>query len=131
MEEDFNNKKEKLSFWQFLGVLKWLVFFNFKISIFGSISQLIARIIVNLGPLFNAFIFARLLDKIINVVSGSSPNLNQIFPLLGLLLGYNLVMAGIESVYSYSLQINRNAANFKAPEILYRKIYYFYKAQTM
>ena len=36
MEEDFNNKKEKLSFWQFLGVLKWLVFFNFKISIFGS-----------------------------------------------------------------------------------------------
>ena len=123
MEEDFNNKKEKLSFWQFLGVLKWLVFFNFKISIFGSISQLIARIIVNLGPLFNAFIFARLLDKIINVVSGSSPNLNQIFPLLGLLLGYNLIMAGIESVYSYSLQVNRNAANFKAPEILYRKIY--------
>jgi ATP-binding cassette subfamily B protein len=123
MEEDLNNKKEKLPFWQFLGVLKWLVFFNFKISVFGSISELITRIILNSGPLFNAYIFARLLDKIIKVASNSNSSLNEIFPLLGLLLGYNLIIAIIESIYSYSLRINRNAAQFKAPEVLYRQIY--------
>jgi ATP-binding cassette subfamily B protein len=123
MEEDLNNKKEKLPFWQFLGVLKWLVFFNFKISVFGSISELITRIILNSGPLFNAYIFARLLDKIIKIASSSGSNLNEIFPLLGLLLGYNLIIAIIESIYSYSLRINRNAAQFKAPEVLYRQIY--------
>lgn len=123
MEEDLNNKKEKLPFWKFIGVLKWLVFFNFKLSAFGATAQLITRIIIDLGPLFNAYIFARLLDKVINVASNSSSNLSELFPLLGLLLIYNLVISGIRRFYSYFWEVNRNIANFKAPEVLYKKIY--------
>jgi ABC-type multidrug transport system fused ATPase/permease subunit len=121
MEENINNKKEKLSFRDFLITLKWLVNFSFKLSSFGAVSEIIIRIFLDLSPLFNAYIIAHLLDKIITVI-GSNSNLNEIFPLLGILLFYNLAMSVFNYAYGYFGEVMNTAASFKAPQFLYEHI---------
>ncbi|MEK7463264.1 MAG: hypothetical protein AAB621_02795, partial [Patescibacteria group bacterium] len=66
--EGVNTKKDKLSFWDFLATLKWLFVFNFKLSPWAATAQIVIRSILDTSPLFNAFIFAKLLDKIIKIV---------------------------------------------------------------
>ena len=121
MDEKQNSKKEKISFREFLSTVWWAVVFSFKLSPFGAVSEIVTRVLLDLSPLFNAYIFAKLLDKIIKI-AGENTNLSDIFPLLGLLLGYNLAVSLFQYAYGYIWDVMNNASNFKAPQYFYEHI---------
>ncbi|MCL5017237.1 MAG: ABC transporter ATP-binding protein/permease [Patescibacteria group bacterium] len=118
------DKKDKLSFSDFLATLKWLFIFNFKLSPWAATSQALIRIMIDTSPLLNALIFAKLLDKIISIVSSSNSNLYDIIPLLGLLLSYNLVISGLNYVYTYVSEVMNMMSQYRVPVILARHIKY-------
>ena len=112
----------KLSFTQFLGVLRWLVVYNVKLAPVAAILDFLAAIFSALNPLINAYIFARLLDGIIKIVAaGSDPK--EIIPMLGILLAYNLATSAVSHGGSYLSNVMNNATWFKSPQILYRHIH--------
>jgi len=121
--EEIINNNDKLSFVEFLNTVKWLVIFCFKLSPFTTICTVTARIFLDLSPLFTAYIFARLLDKIIKIATSSSPNLNDVIPLLGLLLLVNLIISALDSAYLYFMDVMSDLTVFKAPQILYKHIH--------
>ncbi len=95
------DKKRKLSFMDFLTTLKWLFRFNFKLSPWATLTQILLRIILDISPLLNALIFAKLLDKIIQIINSSNSNINEIVPLLVLLFIFNLLISALNSLYGY------------------------------
>ncbi len=117
-----DDNKNRLSFWDFLATLKWLFAFNFKLSPWIATSQVIVRIFLDTSPLLNAFIFAKLLDKIIKIASSSNSNLDDIAPLLGLLLILNLVISALNSAYTYVSNMMMQMSNYKVPIILAKHI---------
>jgi ATP-binding cassette subfamily B protein len=121
-EEIIDEKKGKLSFLDFLATLKWLFVFNFKLSPWAATSQVLTRMILDTSPLFNAYIFARLIDKIIKIASSSNSNINDIIPLLILLLMFNLAISALNSVYSYISDVMSHMSSFKVPIILAKHI---------
>lgn len=116
------DKKDSLSFWDFLTTLKWLFVFNFKLSPWAATAQIIIRTVLDTSPLFSAYIFARLIDKIIKIVSGSGSNLNEIIPLLSLLLFFNLLMSALNSAYTYVSNVMGQMSTYKVPLILAQHI---------
>lgn len=119
-----NSKKDKLSFWDFLATLKWIFIFNFKLSPWFATAQVVIRTVLNTSPLLNAYIFARLLDKTIKMVSGPDSDLNDIIPLLGILLFYNLIISVLRSIYEYVREFMSLSATYRIPIILARHIKY-------
>lgn len=117
-EEIIDEKKGKLSFLDFLATIKWLFVFNFKLSAFGAVSQTVIRILLDISPLFNAYIFAKLLDKIIKIASNPYSNINDIIPLLILLLILNLTISALNSAYAYVWQLMSFKSQFRVPMIL-------------
>jgi len=123
MEENtINIKKDKLSFLDFLATLKWIFVFNFRLSPWAATAEVVIRVILNTSPLFSAYIFARLLDKIIKIVSSPNSDLNEIIPLLALLLSYNLIISGLSYVNSYVSQVINLMSNYRVPIILAKHI---------
>ena len=121
-EEMIDEKKAKLSFWDFLATLKWLFTFNFRLSPWAATSQILIRTMLDISPLFNAYIFAKLIDKIIKIASSSNSNINDIIPLLGLLLFYNLAISALNSLYVYVANIMSQMSNYRVPIILAKHI---------
>ncbi|MDO8442871.1 MAG: hypothetical protein Q7S81_01230, partial [bacterium] len=117
-----NSREERLSFSDFLATVKWLFVFNFKLSPWAATAQIVIKLILNTSPLFSAYIFARLLDKIIKIVSMPGSNINEIIPLLGLLLSYNLVISALGYVNSYVSQVIGLMSGYRVPVILARHI---------
>jgi len=121
MEKDNANNQRKLSMKEFFKTMKWLFLFNFKLSPGFAVSQIIIRMILNISPLFNAYIFARLLDKIIKILSNSNASLNEIIPLLLLLLCFNLIISALNSAYSYIMSSMSSLSSYMTPIILSKK----------
>ncbi len=117
-----SDKKSRLSFLDFLATIKWLFAFNFKLSPWAATFQIIFRVILDISPLFNALIFAKLLDKIIKVISSSNSNLYDILPLLGLLLFFNLTISALNSLYSYVANVMSYKTSYGVPILLAEKI---------
>ncbi len=117
-----DNKKQTLSFFEFLATLKWLFVFNFKLSPWAATAQIVIRTILDTSPLFNAFIFARLIDKIIIIASSSNSNINDTIPLLGLLLIFNLAISALNSIYGYVSSVMNQASGYTVPLILAKHI---------
>ncbi len=120
-KENIDNQK-KLSMKEFFNTMKWLFLFNFKLSPGFALSQIIIRMILNISPLFNAYIFARLLDKIIKILGNSSASLNDIIPLLLLLLCFNLIISAFNSAYSSIMASMGNLSSYMVPIILSKQI---------
>ncbi len=117
-----DSKKDKLSFLDFLATLKWVFVFNFKMSPWATSTQVAIKLILNTSPLFSAYIFARLLDKIIQIVSIPNSNINEIIPLLVLLLSYNLVISALGYINSYVSQVVGLMTGYRVPIIFAKHI---------
>lgn len=113
---------KKLSFGQFLGVLRWLIVYNIKLAPMAAMAEIVFAILIGVSPVINAYIFALLLDDVIKIAtSHASPS--DIFPMLSLLLGYNLIISAARSMWSYSGRVLTNASSFKSPILLYKHIH--------
>lgn len=121
--ENINIKKDNLSFLEFLSTLKWLVTFIFRLSPSVTVFAAIIKILLDLGPLVDAYIFARLLDGIIKIASVPNSSPNQIVPLLGVLLFYNLAFAGLNYAYMYFQSATSEYVALKSPSVFYKKIH--------
>ena len=122
MDKKTTDNARKLSFFDFLATLKWLFVFNFKLSPGAAISQILTRTILDLSPLFNAYIFAKLIDKILKIISSPGTNLNDVIPLLILLLAYNLSISALQSVYSYVYNVMAQMTSYRVPIIFAKHI---------
>lgn len=119
MEEE--DKIIKLSFAEFLRTIAWLVSFNFRLSPFFSIARGFVQLVLNLSPLVNAYIFARLLDGIIRVANGSR-DLQSVIPLLLVLFGYNVLVSGANYAYGYIDYVMGGLSSFRSPQLLYKHL---------
>ena len=115
-------KERRLSFFEFIKTLKWLFLFNFKLAPWASAAQILIKTTLDVSPLFNAFIFAKLIDKIIKIVGSSNSNLNDIIPLLTLLLLYNLTIAALNNLYTYVFNVMNQMSSYRVPIIFARHI---------
>jgi len=123
MEGTLNIKKDKLSFLDFLATLKWLILFNYKLSPIASVSKIIISVLLDLSPLFSAYIFALLLDKIIKIANIPNSNPKEIIPLLGLLLAYNVFISLFSYLYDYVAYTASSLAGYRAPQFFYKQIH--------
>ncbi len=122
MEGTTEDKKGKLSFFQFLNVLRWVLVYNIKLAPAAAIFGALIEIFLTISPLLNAYIFGRLLDRIIQIAStGSSPT--DIIPMLLILLAYNLFSSAVRSVNVYLSNIMSYATDYTSSQLLYRQIY--------
>ena len=113
--------KNKLSFWQFVATLRWLFAFTIRLSPSIVILRIITSTFLFVSPLFNAYIFARLLDGIIRLaVTSSDPY--EIIPLLGVLLAYNVFSSGIAYVDGYFQSVMSDLVQYRSPQLLYAQI---------
>lgn len=119
MEEEEKNKK--LSFVEFLRTVKWLVVYNIRLTPVATIFGASATILLMLNPIINAYIFARLLDRIIKIASTGS-DLSTAVPLLSLLLAYNLINLAIKNVGWYCGAVMYSTAQYKAPLLFHRHL---------
>jgi ATP-binding cassette subfamily B protein len=117
-----SDKKSSLSFLDFLATIKWLFVFNFKLSFVTAITQIIARILIDISPLINAYIFAKLLDKIIHIADSPESNINDVIPLLIVLLCFNLIVLGLRSLHVFVISRMNYIASYTLPIILAKKI---------
>ncbi len=122
MDKKTIDNARKLSIFDFLATLKWLFMFNFRIAPYMATAQMIIQAIIGVSPLFSAYIFAKLLDKIIKIASGTNSNINDIIPLLVLLLLFNLFVSALNSAYAYVADGMNNILSFKIPIILAKHI---------
>lgn len=116
------DKNKKLSFGQFLGTLQWLIVYNIKLAPAAAMAEVILATLVEVSPIINAYIFARLLDDVIKIAATHS-NPSGIFSMLGLLFGYNLAISAAQSIRAYSGRVLLNASNFKSPILFYKHIH--------
>ncbi len=116
------DKDKKLSFGQFLGVLRWLIAYNIKLAPMAATAEVFLAVFIEVSPVINAYIFARLLDDVIKIATAHT-NPNGIFPMLGLLLGYNLFISAAQSIRAYFGRVLLNAHNFKSPILFYKHIH--------
>ena len=95
--------------------------FNFRLSPFIITSRFVTSTFLQVSPLLNAYIFARLLDGVIALASiGSNPY--EIIPLLGVLLFYNLIVSGVNYADGYFQSAMMDLTQFKAPQSFYKHI---------
>lgn len=112
------DKDKKLSFGQFLGSLRWLIVYSIRLAPVAAIFEIITLILIKLNPLINAYIFARLLDAIIKVVTAGSSQ-SEVMIMLGVLLAYNILNSGIYYAYQYFGMAMNAASQYKTPRVLY------------
>lgn len=116
-----DEKNKKLSFAQFLGVLRWLIAYNIKLAPVLAITGAVVTIVTMLSPLVNGFIVGRLLDTVIAAVAaGADPS--EAVPMLAILLGYNLFNAALNSLNSYVGSVMSEIVVYKSLQLLYRHI---------
>ena len=112
------NKEIKLSFAQFLSVLRWLILYSIKIVPGRAVARVITSTLNTLSPLINAYIFAQLLDRIIEIAAtGTDPG--EIVPMLLVLLGYNIANSGINYLNGYLGTAMGVVIQQRSPIILY------------
>ena len=120
--EEKKNEANKLPFKEFLATVKWLFVFNFKLSPWASSFQILLRALSEIRPLLNAYVFAKILDKIIFITGNPDSNFNEIFPWLGFLLLFNLSFSALANFNEYVSAIMSLLVSYKAPIILSKQI---------
>lgn len=116
-----SDQASKLSTRQFFATVWWLFVYNVKLSSFTTIARIITASLLALNPLFNAYIFARLLDGIITIATNGS-DINTIIPLLGVLLAYNILNSGMSHFESFLQDAMSHYSNSKSPQLLFSHI---------
>jgi ATP-binding cassette subfamily B protein len=113
-----DSHREKLPFTEFLKTIKWLVVFNFKLSPWGVVFQILTRIAMDVSPLFTAYLVAKILDRAIKIAGDVNGDMKDVIPLLIVLLAFNLILSAFQSVYSYVSEIMLLRCYYGTPMIL-------------
>jgi len=122
MQSEKKYQSEKLSFAQFLNVVRWIIGFNISLSPQSVFIYAFAKILIDLNPLLNAYIFAKILDKIIKIASMPHSQPTEIIPLLILLLGYNLINSGLNQLYYYFSGKLYSLAEYRSKEKIHQHL---------
>lgn len=96
------NSSRKLSFKELLGVINWAFGIYYQMAPVKTILLLITRAIADLKPLVYSYIFAQILDRVLDLAASSSPDLMSLLPYTAALLFYYIFVDGlVDSIYSY------------------------------
>jgi len=91
--QDIPGKEEpkNIKFQDFVNITKWAVKTVYEMSPKYVTANFIARILVDLQGIANAYIISKILDQIISLLQGNVTSLSGIYPYMGLLVGLSLV----------------------------------------
>lgn len=117
-----DDKNNKLTFLKFLDTLRWLFVYNVRLAPMAAIANTLTVVFLTVNPLINAYIFARLLDDVLKIITKHG-NPKEIIPMLGVLLAYNLLNSAVNAVKGYVSQVMSDATQYKSPQVFYRHIH--------
>jgi ABC-type multidrug transport system fused ATPase/permease subunit len=81
---------KKISSREFWDISRWVFAFFFKHEPFYSGLMVVAAVISNLNDLVNAFIFGKMIDKLIRTSANGGAVVSDLYPYIGILVGYNI-----------------------------------------
>ena len=123
-------KKSDITLSEYIKISKWVLSCSWKISKSAEFIRLFAEIVTNLSSLVNVYIIAKIIDKLLALISGTEANISAMIPLLLLLLIVNLVLSFIGELRNFA---NRKISQLSNPflnKMQYDKVNYL-GAQTM
>ncbi len=109
-----------LSFKEFFKLTQWSFGLLFRISKSMTLLNVIFNILDKLSPIFNAIVFAKALDKAIQLISVPGTTLKDLLPYLFFMILFLL----LNTLFSYLKTITGNYAYHKAEYVLTRELYF-------
>ena len=116
-----NKSKNNIGFFQFLGIVKWVIRFCFQLAPFETGMFFVLKAVSDLDKIVNPYIFAKLLDSVIKLV-GKTDSLKSIIPWLIALFAYNMLVSLMRSFMSFYRNNIRLINNWKTEQKLYEKV---------
>jgi len=117
-------KKSDVTLKEYIKISIWSMKCSWQISKSGTLIMLVTEIIRNLRPLANTYITARLIDKLLALVSGGNASVSDLIPFLIILFGVNLFFSGIDEMRNYSNRVMRRLSSPFLNKMEYEKINY-------
>jgi len=110
---------DKMTFKEFIVISKWTFELLFRISKPGTIFYLVFNILDKLSPVFNAIVFAKALDKAVNLLSSVNAHLVDLIPYIAVMVAFLL----LNTLFSFLRTITGNITYHKSKPILSRVLY--------
>lgn len=95
-----DNSYQRVEFKEFIKISRWVVDFVFSISPGYTAIFVFLYIVNNLKGILNTFLFSKLIDQAITI-STTNGTISQMYPMIGILFGYNLLSMGTSFLYRY------------------------------
>ncbi|NMB70450.1 ABC transporter ATP-binding protein [candidate division WWE3 bacterium] len=116
------DKYQKMSFKQFLRLSVWVVKYVFKIDKKNTLAFLIGGSINSLRPIINTWIFAKLLDVIIQTATKENASITELYPYLAGMFFYNIFASTVSYVTGASRSIVRTKFQALSRKTIYSQV---------
>ena len=112
----------KLSTKDTLSIALWSIKLMFQIDKFKTIAYISMSVIDRLQPLLQTYLVAKSFDILIKLINTQGAKLNDMLPILLMLLGYNVIQSVLRFLYRYSDMSLYNEIDIKIEKVYYEKL---------
>lgn len=121
----FNMKKKSdVTLKEYAKISLWSMKISWGISKSATILSLICEILRNLRGLIDTYVIARLIDKLLLLISNDGSTVADLIPFLVILLGIDVFFSGVGELRAYSSRVIRRLSNSYLNKMEYEKINY-------
>lgn len=118
------NKKLDVTFGEYIKISLWAMKCSWGISKSSTLILLITEIIRGIRPLVNTYITARLIDQLLQLVSGNNASISDLIPFLIILFAINILFSGLDELRDYASRAMRRLSSPYLNKMEYDKINY-------
>lgn len=118
------NKKLDVTFGEYIKISFWAMKCSWGISKSSTLILLFTEIIRGIRPLVNTYITARLIDKLLQLVSGNNAAISDLIPFLIILFAINIFFSGLDELRDYASRAMRRLSSPYLNKMEYDKINY-------
>lgn len=125
MPKTSNEKREyqNVSFKEFLKISIWAVKFIFHLNPKYVTIYTVASTLNSLQAIANAYVMAKILDKVIELAQKENANVPDVYPYIGVLFTFNLVLTIFRFIHNSSSTLVRVTTLHKINKALYTKLH--------
>lgn len=117
-------KKSDVTFREYVEISIWSMKCSWRISKSATIFSLLCEILRNLRGLMDTYIIARLIDKLLQLISNNGSTVMDLVPFLVILLIIDIFFSGVGELRSYASRTIRRLSNSYLNKMEYEKINY-------
>jgi len=119
-----NKTKKKISLKEYVKISIWSLKVTWGISKSATIIMLMSDVLNDLRGIVNTYLMARIIDRLISLLSNGDKDVKTIIPFLFLIIGINIVYSGISELRGYANRKLRRLSNPYLETMLYQKVNY-------